>query len=680
MVAHADRQSAAMSLPPRLRRAFICFSALALGTALCSAAPSRGSSPAPAVHGLIVQLRDAPSHVVLAQDRDRARALAVGTAPAAGVATREAARWQRLLAVLRSDATVQRELPAWAAEAPRRDPAGASGQLLHFSRPLTAEQAERVAARVAALPEVAWVAANTRERRQAVAGNVPSDPYFGGPAGQWWLYAVQGSNNNAIEARLRGVPGFLPAWLGSSNGSAAAVVAVLDSGITCHPDLGNVAPGCIGGAILPGYDFVADSAYANDGDGRDADARDPGDWVSAADRSQDTAHFGSCDLEDSSWHGSVNAGIIAAQTDNGFGVAAINWNGRMLPVRVAGKCGADLADIIEGMRWAAGLPACKRSNGAGGCAEFAPPNLYPARIINISFGGSAACGAAYQQAIDDVRAAPGGGSVVVAAAGNGWGAVSRPASCERVIGVAALNRDGFKTNYSNFGAGVAIATVGGDDDDGAWGGALGANSLADSGVLTIGNGGRTTPADCTQAGTGCYLYHFGTSFSAPIVAGTVSLMLSVNPGLSPGQIEQGLARSARPHVGSGVAGFGLCSQANPGRCLCTTATCGAGMLDVTQALLYASAPASYVAPAATAAMLDAPELRTAAASAPDRPANVAPPPAPQPPAASSGGGAMGALWLAALAAAAGALRPPLSGWRRWRLRRKARSRCPAPGR
>ncbi len=666
-----------MPLPLRLRRALLSFLALAGATALCSAAPPRGGAAAPAVHGLIVQLRDAPSHVALAHDRGLARALVAGPAPVAGTAAREAARWQRLLTTLRSDAAVQRELPAWTTEPPRRDPAGASGQLLHFARPLTAEQAERVAARVAALPEVAWVAANTRERRQAVAVNPPSDPYFGGPAGQWWLHAVQGSNNNAIEARLRGVPGFLPAWLGTSSGSATAVVAVLDSGIICHPDLGNVAPGCIGGAILPGYDFVTDSVYANDGDGRDADPRDPGDWVNAADRSQDAARFGTCELEDSSWHGTIIAGIVAAQTDNGLGVAAINWNGRVLPVRVAGKCGADLADIIEGIRWAAGLPACKRSDGAGGCAEFAPPNPHPARIINISFGGSAACGAAYQQAIDDVRAAPGGGAVVIAAAGNTWGAPSRPASCQRVIGVAALNRDGFKANYANFGAGLAIATVGGDDDDGAWGRALGANSLADSGVLTIGNGGRTAPGDCALAGTDCYFYAFGTSFSAPIVSGAVSLMLSINPGLSVSQIEQGLARSARPHVGTGVAGFGLCSQSNPGRCLCTTGTCGAGILDAVQALLYASAPATYVAPTSSAALLDTPELRAAVASGPDRPANVAQPPAP---AASGGGGAMSAVWLAALACAAWALRPPLNGWRRWRPRRTARSRCPGPGR
>ena len=416
------------------------------------------------------------------------------------------------------------------------------------------------------------------------------------------------------------------------------MVAVLDTGTTPHPELA--------GHMLPGFDFVSDSGYANDGDGRDGDPSDPGDWVSAADRSADAARFGDCDVEDSSWHGTVIAGMLAAKTNNDAGGAAMNWNGRALPVRVAGKCGADLADIIEGMRWAAGLPACKTSDGNGGCAVFAPPNANPARVLNISFGGSAACGAAYQQAIDEVRAAPGGGAVVVAAAGNDWGAPSRPASCQRVVGVGALNRDGFKTNYSNFGATLTVSTVGGDDSDGAWG-----PWLADSGLLTVGNTGLTSP------GANDYFFHFGTSFSAPVVSGAVSLMLSINPDLTVDQIIAGLKASARPHVRSSVAGVGQCSQSNSGRCVCTSSTCGAGMLDVQQALSYAHSPASYMPPNWPLVSLDTPELRAAVAVGPDRPANTSPPP---PSNADAGGGAMSAAWLLALLVATWALCAPLS--------------------
>ena len=192
------------------------------------------------------------------------------------------------------------------------------------------------------------------------------------------------------------------------------------------------------------------------------------------------------------------------------------------------------------------------------------------------------------------------------------------------------------------------------------------------------NSRSASAADCTAAGANCYYYHFGSSFSAPIVSGAVSLMLSVNPALTLSQIEQGLARSARPHVTSSVAGFGTCSDANPGRCLCTTATCGAGILDAAQALLYAAAPSSYVAPAAQAALLDTPELRAAVAAGPDRPANAAAPAA----GGGGGGGSMTAGWLAGLALAALVLSglprrqplvPPAPS-------RTARTRRPAPRR
>jgi serine protease len=158
-------------------------------------------------------------------------------------------------------------------------------------------------------------------------------------------------------------------------------------------------------------------------------------------------------VQDSSWHGTQIAGIVAALTDNAEGIAAASRDGRVLPVRVAGKCGAEVADIIDGMRWAAGLPVAKAGGG------FLPANPDPARIISISFGSSAACNPAYQSTIDELAEH---GAVVVAAAGNQHAAPMRPANCKGVIGVAALNRDGFKATYSNFGAGPIVATVGGD--------------------------------------------------------------------------------------------------------------------------------------------------------------------------------------------------------------------------
>ena len=222
--------------------------------------------------------------------------------------------------------------------------------------------------------------------------------------------------------------------------------------------------------------------------------------------------------------------------------------------------------------------------------------------------------------------------MVVAAAGNEWSSTpSRPASCVGVVGVAGLNRDGFKTNYSNFGGQIAVsglAAVSGDDSQGAWGAAL-----ADSGLVTLTNRGLTVPADPSDPG---YARLYGTSFAAPQVAGTIAHMLSLNPALSYAQIVQGLRLSARPHVSS--AKIAECLNANPGRCICTTATCGAGILDAEQALIYATMPDSYVAPVRQPAFIDNADVDAALALAPqDRPSNVV-----QVASADSGGGAMGA--------------------------------------
>jgi serine protease len=556
------------------------------------------SLPSHGANGLIVKLRDAPSHESLAREAKQ-------SAGSDARREQEEQRWQRAL--------------AGAGVAPKDSvPAGRAARLLKFEQRLSDVAAARLAERLRQRPEVEWVVPNDRERRLQVPSNpTPNDPRFGA---QWWLHRVSGSDGNQIQDRLRGVPGFLSGWAVSlplSTGVAAARIAVLDTGIIAHPELV--------GRVLPGHDFVSDLDVANDGNGRDADPTDPGDWVSAADRTN--PNFSGCDIEPSSWHGTLIAGVAVAQTNNGSGVAATHWDGRVVPVRVAGKCGADVVDIVDGIRWAAGLPV------AG-----VPNNPYPARIINLSFGGSAACNAAYQEAIDDVRQV---GAVVVAAAGNEHGASTRPANCARVIGVAALNRDGFKATYSNFGPTLAIATVGGDDGAGAWG-----NLLSDGGLLSIYNTGTTTPGQST------YAYLYGTSFAAPIVAGALSLMLSLEPGLSAAQLMDGLRLSARPHVTSPV--IGLCSAANPGRCLCTTSTCGAGLLDVEQALLYARSPASYVRPAWIAEVLDNPEVRAAAARGLDRPSSQAtPPPAAVP--SGGGGGAVEWGWLMGLFAAAALL-------------------------
>jgi len=549
-------------------------------------------SEGPAARGLIVRLKHP-----IGNEKLHPR----GGSPRTREAAQESVRWQRVLGEAGLAGTSGRVEP-------RLRPVGRDQQLIEFERPLSQAEAASVREKLMSRPDVEWVEPNLREKRLQTT---PSDPLFDQ---QWWLQPKSGSNANTPDARLRGVSDFQTAWLRATH--APVVVAVLDTGITSHPDLA--------GRLLPGHDFVSVIEYANDGNGRDADPSDPGDYVSSADLA--SGLFAGCAVEKSSWHGTIVAGMVAAQVGNGEGGAGIHWGASVLPVRVAGKCGAEVPDIIDGMRWAAGLPV------AGVALN---PN--PARIINISFGGSAACGRAYETAVDELRAI---GVVVVAAAGNEWSRPSRPASCPGVVGVVGLNRDGFKTNYSNFGGQIGVsglAAVSGDDNQGAWG-----TELADSGLTTLTNLGSTVPA------SGGYARLYGTSFAAPQVAGTIAHMLSLNPALTYQQVVQGLRLSARPHVTSPK--IAECSDSNPGRCICTTSTCGAGILDADQALLFATMPGSYVPPRRLGEVIDNAQVDAALALAPrDRPSNVV---VVADSGGGSGGGAFGVFWLLALATAA----------------------------
>lgn len=608
---------------------------LVAGAAQAKPQPLFQDPAAAPVNGLIVRLRDAPAH----EEVEREQALSRERRSARGEKHRE--RLQRVLREAAMDRAAI-DVPS----APAISATGRASQVLRFDKPLTLEQAQRLARRLAARGDVLWVEPNVRERR--LQSTSPNDPDFVSSL-QWWLQPLNAQSNSdvnalPIEQRLRGVPRFSTAWT-LSNGTgvnvAATRVAVLDSGITEHEDLA--------GRWIGGYDFVSTVAYAGDGNGRDADPHDPGDFVSASDISANPALFSGCTEEDSKWHGTKIAGLIAALTNNGVGVAGANQANLIVPVRVLGKCGADVSDITDGIRWAAGLPV-----------SGVPANPNPARIINLSVGGSAACGNEYQDAIEAVRQV---GAVVVAAAGNEHTAPTRPANCSNsnVIGVGALNRDGFKAVYSNFGT-LTVSTVGGDPDttkyNGAWNSFLG-----DGGLWTTTNTGLQSPLPLGSSYTNEDV--IGTSFSAPLVSATISLMLGRNSALTADQIVAGLKASARPHVVTsllvnGAPAMASCSDANPGRCICTTTTCGAGILDAYEALNYAANPTGYTAPTRTAADINTAELLSARqSSTQDLPANQVPstPTTPAGPCGRDGicGGATQPAWLLGLLAASGAL-------------------------
>lgn len=579
---------------------------LALLTALN---PARAAGEA---DGVIVKLRGAPAHTEVALEK----AQSSDQRSARGEAAQQ--KLQRVLHETALDVQAV-DVPS----AAKTRPTGRDAQVIHYDRLLSKDEAERMAKKLRQRSDVEWAVPNTMEKLQAVDQNsTPDDPLFGGTSQQWWLQPVSGTNASTLINRLRGVPGFQTAWASRGNGigMTAVPVAVLDTGILFdHPDLPS-------SHLLPGFDFVTSTTASGDGDGRDADPTDAGDF---------------CGTTASHWHGTKIAGLLAAQTNNNVGVAAIHWDGRVLPVRIAGRCGALLSDLIDGIRWAAGLTV-----------DGVPTNQNPVRVINVSFGSSEACNDAYQSAIDEVRTEK--GAVVVAAAGNEQTSPTRPASCNNVIGVGALNRDGFKSTYSNFGSKLVVSTVGGDPTgQGAWGSRLG-----DSGLLTITNDGTTT------AGASDYTGVFGTSYSAPLVAGTVSLMLGLNPNLTPDQIVQGLQRSSRRHVSS--AFIQACSDSNPGRCICAATspyTCGAGILDADQALAYALAPTTYSRPASldTPVSVDSSDV-VSAVTANSQDVTVTP----STPAGPCGrdnvcGGAMQPGWLLGLLTASAALL-----WRRGR--------------
>ncbi len=334
-------------------------------------------------------------------------------------------------------------------------------------------------------------------RAQALPGNsAPRDPLF---ARQWDMQAIDAP----------------AAWAQFPVGKVGGpvTVAVLDTGYVKSPELA--------GRLVNGYDFVHDPRRAGDGNGRDPDASGVGEL---------------------SYHGEIVANLIAAAHD-GQGMAGLNPQARIVAVRVAGTDGLiDPTDLIDGLRWAAGLPV-----------TGVPANPNPARIINLSlfadFIPLTGCDPRIQKAIDEVTAK---GALIVAGAANDSkdSAGYSPAGCRSVLTVTSVDPGGQRPAYANWGKSVALAAPGGEPGHG-----IVASSL--SGV-----GGEREPN--------------GTSFAAPHATGVASLLLSVRPRLTPAQLRDLLTRTATPFPG------GRC---DPDSCR----SCGQGTLNAAAALRAALA-------------------------------------------------------------------------------------------
>ncbi|MFF7160611.1 S8 family serine peptidase [Streptomyces sp. NPDC008086] len=376
---------------------------------------------------------------------------------------------------------------------------GSGAALVDLGEELTKADVADVVAEYQADPQVAYVVPDRLNKPLAT----PNDTEY---SKQWDLFESTAGMN---------VPGAWDVTTGSG-----VTVAVIDTGYVTHSDLG--------ANIVGGYDFISDTAVSNDGNGRDSNPADTGDWTTdgqcAADWTATT----------SSWHGTHVAGTIAAVTNNGKGVAGIAYGAKVSPLRVLGQCGGYDSDIIDAITWA-----------SGGSVSGVPANTNVAKVINMSLGGGGACSSATQSAIN---AAVNRGTTVVVAAGNENqnASNSSPANCNNVISVAALGRSGAKAYYSNYGSSVDIAAPGGET-----------RTTTANGILSTLNTGTQGPSSET------YKYYQGTSMAAPHIAGLAALMKSANASLTPAQIESAIKTNSRalPGACSGGCGAGLADAA-----------------------------------------------------------------------------------------------------------------------
>lgn len=392
--------------------------------------------------------------------------------------------------------------------------------LIRSSRKLSASEANALMQQIAADPAVTYVEPDiTMYAVRDIAAPTTLAPKSGTPrtwtpndpdySYQWhFSHPVGGANiNNAWD-------------IADGDG---VTVAVLDTGITRHPDIAMSLADA-------GYDFITDGFVSGrDTDGRVSGGWDTGDWDNVE------PYLSEClspNPSASSWHGTHVSGTVAELTNNGLGMAGVAHKAKVLPVRVLGHCGGSTSDIADAIVWA-----------SGGHVDGVPDNQNPAQVINMSLGGPGTCTAqsATGQAIADAISR---GTTVVVAAGNDTTDVSRfsPANCPGVIAVASNGITGRRAFYSNFGSGITLSAPGGGvyPNDGYSG-----TPINDGYVWSAINTGTTVPGDAAYGGMA------GTSQASPHVAGTVALMLSATKAAgvatpAPAVIKSLLISTARP--------------------------------------------------------------------------------------------------------------------------------------
>ncbi|NUN09958.1 MAG: S8 family serine peptidase [Ignavibacteriaceae bacterium] len=286
---------------------------------------------------------------------------------------------------------------------------------------------------------------------------VPNDPLY---SQQWGIPAAQ------VDA----------VW-NSTKGDTTQIIAILDTGVDwLHPDLKN--------KIWTNPGEIPDNGIDDDNNGYVDDVRG-WDWINNDN-----------DPRDDNSHGTHVAGITAAESNNGIGVAGVNWHAKVMPLKVFQSSGrGDLATITRGIIYAHGMGA---------------------DIINMSFGSYTA-----SLTLEAALANAYGTSILVAAAGNDSRCIGPGSGCARffpaaysfVLGIEATDESGLRADFSNV------------DTDGPVYSAykeLSNYELKAPGALII-----------SAVPNGGYRALNGTSMAAPLVSGGISLYRQLKPGENP---------------------------------------------------------------------------------------------------------------------------------------------------
>ena len=397
-----------------------------------------------------------------------------------------------------------------------------------FDEPTSAAQAERLAAEIKLLPGVKEVSLNTVFTTAALPpGGAPKDEYFAYMPGLWDTRAsvsyTVGSKSHTAKLAAGGFSTKAPALWRLTKGSNKTVVAVLDTGSTPHPDLD--------ANTVPGYDLISTASRAGDGDGRDSNPNDEGDY---------------CAGNGSSWHGTHVAGTIAA-IENAAGVVGNAPRVKVQHVRVLGRCGGDMKDIADGITWA-----------SGGKVSGTKKNKTPAKVLNLSIQSEATCSPYLQKAVNSARKR---GSILVVAAGNYTvdARTSAPGNCKNVNTVGSSDPAGGRTTYSNFGKAVDLSAPGG--------GGEGWSLNEDRFILSTFNTGTTSQGSAT------YQYMAGTSMAAPAVSGIAALAVALRPKITAKQLERVVRGSVSKFPNRTSHGKRNCAK---------TKVCGKGLADATR--------------------------------------------------------------------------------------------------